>query len=211
MEYISCDKMCVFNVCTTLYFDLLESRHDIHYNETLKFHVETVKCQTEAATYADDFNKQIKQKRNNNASLASVPRINVLHAEVYRLKSASSPGGFRYLAVEQELKGEYEKYNNNDGWVNQSDCVKCQVAQAFSHFTYESSNQQKMVVDIQGASIGSISSMCMYTDPQIHSVEKAFGRADRGINGFKSFFRTHKCNHLCRELGLPTRSSSSSL
>lgn len=188
---------------------ILESRHDIHYNERLKFHVETVKCQTEAATYADDFNKQIKKKRNNNASLASVPRINVLAAEVYRLKSASSPGGFRYLAVEQELKGEYEKYNNNDGWVNQSDCVKCQVAQAFSHFTYESSNQQKMVVDIQGASIGSISSMCMYTDPQIHSVEKAFGRADRGTNGFKSFFRTHKCNHLCRELGLPSRSSSS--
>lgn len=65
------------------------------------------------------------------SQLADIPRINVLRAEVYRLKAPNFPGGFRYLAVENELPGEYEKWNNNDGFVNKSDCLKCKVAQAF--------------------------------------------------------------------------------
>ena len=66
-------------------------------------------------------------------SLADVPRIDFLRAEVYRLKARSCPGGFRYLAVENHLEGNYEKWNNNDGFVNQSDCIKCKVAQAFRY------------------------------------------------------------------------------
>ena len=56
-----------------------------------------------------------------------------------------------------------------------------------------------MVVDIQGS--GNLNT-CMYTDPQLHSVEKDFGRADRGSSGFDKFFSSHKCNFICRELGL---------
>lgn len=73
-----------------------------------------------------------------------------------------------------------------------------------SHFSYENSDQQKMVVDIQGSGN---SNQCIYTDPQLHSVKKEFGRADRGKVGIDKFFSTHKCNFICQELGLPVRSS----
>jgi len=52
-----------------------------------------------------------------------------------------------------------------------------------------------MVVDIQGADFS-------YTDPQLHSVAKEFGRADRGDSGIRDFFKTHKCNDICRKHGL---------
>jgi hypothetical protein len=50
---------------------------------------------------------------------------------LYRLKAPSYPGGYRYLAVENELPGTYQKWNNNDGYVNRSDCIDNEVAQAF--------------------------------------------------------------------------------
>lgn len=191
-----------------------ESRHDIKYNERLRFHLETVKCQNQASMFANHFNKRIKAIRSERGALESVPRIAFLHAEVYRLNAPNQPGGFRYLAVEHELKGEYKKFNNNDGWINPIDCMKCKVAHAFSHFSYEHSNQQQMVVDIQGSSTAERKSMfesssvdvCAWTDPQIHSTDKVFGRADRGKVGFDKFFLTHKCNFICQELGLPRRS-----
>ena len=55
------------------------------------------------------------------------------------------------------------------------------------------------MVDIQGA--GSV-----YTDPQLHSVAKKYGRADRGTLGIAKFFQTHKCNDFCQMLELPDRS-----
>ena len=68
-----------------------------------------------------------------------------------------------------------------------------------SHFSFERSKQKEIVVDIQGS--GST-----YTDPQLHSTEKKYGRADRGTVGFSKFFATHKCNNFCRMLDLPDRS-----
>ena len=56
-----------------------------------------------------------------------------------------------------------------------------------------------MVVDIQGDKY-------MYTDPQLHSRKMEFGRADRGLSGFKDFFKTHKCNTICKALQLKDRS-----
>lgn len=71
-----------------------------------------------------------------------------------------------------------------------------------SHFSYERSDRREMVVDIQGTGY-------TYTDPQLHSHGKEFGRADRGSSGFKDFFKSHKCNSMCTKLGLPNRSPAS--
>jgi Alpha-kinase family len=68
-----------------------------------------------------------------------------------------------------------------------------------SHFSYECSKKEELVVDIQGSGFE-------FTDPQLHSKDKQFGRADRGESGFQDFFRTHKCNYICQELGLKDRS-----
>ena len=187
-----------------------ESRHDINYHERLKFHVEGCKCQARATVYAKAFNNRIKkckkQKRAGqwNSRLDELSPINVLHAEVYRLKDTASPGGFRYLAVEREMKkGEYQKWNSNNGYVNPKKCQHNDVSQAFSHFSYEHSQEKEMVVDVQGSGY-------TFTDPQLHSKEKGYGRADRGNSGFKDFFKSHQCNWICCEIGLTNRSTHNS-
>ena len=42
------------------------------------------------------------------------------------------------------------------------------------------------------------------TDPVIHHVSssKMYGKTDKGKAGIKEFFATHKCNPICRQLGL---------
>lgn len=156
---------------------------------------------------AKSFRRSIAKssEKDPNSPLYAVPEVHVLRASVFRLKAPTHPGGFRYLAVEEKLEGAYEKWNNNDGFVNQSDDLKCKVAQAFSHFSYEKSNQQELIVDIQGCGG---SKKCVYTDPALHSVTNVYGKSDRGPAGMQKFFRTHKCNFICRGLGLPQRSES---
>lgn len=66
---------------------------------------------------------------------------------------------------------------------------------SISHYTFEKSKGKEMVVDIQGSGY-------TYTDPQLHSLDKSYGRADRGQVGFDKFFSTHKCNAICMSLGL---------
>ena len=67
--------------------------------------------------------------------------------------------------VENFIEGHYVKYNSNSGFVleDETQAIKRQTPQAFSHFTFERSGHEIMVVDIQG--VGDL-----YTDPQIHTV-----------------------------------------
>ena len=102
-----------------------ESRHDIKYQERLKFHFETAKCQAKAQTYAKAFNKKLKKGK------VAVERIQFLKTEVYRLKDSNYPGGFRYLGVEDEMKGDYVKWNGNNGYVKDDGSLQCHMAHAF--------------------------------------------------------------------------------
>mmetsp|Transcript_6504 Transcript_6504/g.13578 ORF Transcript_6504/g.13578 Transcript_6504/m.13578 type:complete len:354 (-) Transcript_6504:1128-2189(-) len=195
-------RMTEETVDGTRYFVGKESRHVVPYNQRLKFHCETSSCQATSATYAKEFNKALIEAKRSfpNAVLQQLTDVTVLVAEVYRLKDVSFSGGYRYLAVESEMKGTYEKYNSNNGYVIKSNSPEALVAQSFSHFSYEHSGQNEMVVDIQGSGF-------TYTDPQLHSKEKLYGRADRGTSGFDDFFKTHRCNCICEALGLQKRSS----
>ena len=41
-------------------------------------------------------------------------------------------------------------------------------------------------------------------DPQIHSIEgKGFGIGNIGREGMEAFIKSHKCNRICKKLGLP--------
>jgi len=55
------------------------------------------------------------------------------------------------ITVEKYLEGEFQKYINNTGDVFGGSELTMK-AEAFSHFTYQKSGQQLMVVDIQGVS-----------------------------------------------------------
>ncbi|CCI45274.1 unnamed protein product [Albugo candida] len=96
--------------------------------------------------------------------------------------------------VEPYIAGEYQKHNNNFGYVSE---LERNTPQAFSHFTYEISGHQMLIVDIQG--VGD-----HYTDPQIHTRRgKEFGKGNLSLRGFARFLESHRCNAICRYLKLP--------
>eukprot|EP00039_Didymoeca_costata_P032769 m.39318 g.39318 ORF g.39318 m.39318 type:complete len:383 (-) comp9535_c0_seq1:1372-2520(-) len=102
--------------------------------------------------------------------------------------------GSPYFHVERYIVGDYVKYNSNAGFVQVGDEAGASghlraTPQAFSHYTYEVSGKQKMVVDMQGV-------QDFFTDPQIHSYCKEYGGGDLGALGFAHFFRSHICNSL---------------
>jgi len=107
--------------------------------------------------------------------------------------------GGQVCAVERFISGPYRKHNNNYGFVNEDER---NTPQAFSHFSYEVSEKQLLVCDIQGVAD-------LYTDPQIHTVvgddkvDRPFGKGNLGQRGIDQFLKTHRCNPICRYLKLP--------
>ncbi len=113
---------------------------------------------------------------------------------------------------EDIIEAEHSKKSKN-GNYNFAAIQKEFIPQAFSHFTYENSKKHFMVVDLQGVLKENQDGTSVYhlTDPVIHKRRRkksqkfrnwSFGRTDRGEKGMKAFFHTHKCNDLCRLLGL---------
>jgi len=137
-----------------------------------------------AESYAQEFNRECSKK-------CLAYNVGFVPVSVLHLKT---PEGRRLIYnVEPMLKGHYLKHNDNDGHVE----TELLLPQAFSHYTYERSNNLLVVVDIQG--VGSF-----YTDPQIHSFDgEGFGLGNMGQEGLTKFLKTHECNDICRLLELP--------
>ena len=106
--------------------------------------------------------------------------------------------------VQQYIGKDLLKFNNNYGWVNKTD--KSDLAQAFTHFTYEYSRGTVMVVDIQGLQKKSETAgeTLVLTDPAVHSsiYRNRFGETNFGKLGMTKFFKTHECNSICEKLKL---------
>ena len=87
------------------------------------------------------------------------------------------------LKMEHFIEGDYVKFNSNSGFVSE-DCRR--TPQAFSHFTFDVSGHEKMIVDIQGVND-------LWTDPQIHSANGLdYGDGNLGLRGMALFFLSHK-------------------
>lgn len=140
-----------------------------------------VEMQTLAKHYAKLFNEYRPPKR-----------VNFVKAWILQLDERE---GKPLCGVERFIDGPYRKHNNNWGFVSEDER---NTPQAFSHFTYECSNHQILICDIQGVSD-------CYTDPQVHSVDKeGFGKGNLGQRGIDKFLQTHRCNAICRFLKLPS-------
>ena len=134
---------------------------------------------------------------------------------MFRIRDNLVSGGFRYLSAEPFMQGKFTKFNGNNGYIfnpRNQPALSCEkdgrksialyndLAQAFSHWTYQytlACREHVLVCDIQGDG-------CTYTDPTICSGkrESCYGKSNMGVKGFENFFRTHKCNDICRKLKL---------
>ncbi|CAG9465141.1 unnamed protein product [Pedinophyceae sp. YPF-701] len=156
--------------------------------------------QAVAEAFAQEFNRRVQP--------LGFPTVAFLPVGVVSCAGAAARVGGRpqrVLALEPELRGQYVKYNTNDGSVvgDAASSSAGGVAQAFSHFTYEASGRQLVVCDIQG--VGTC-----FTDPQVHSRDgQGFGAGNLGDRGLRAFAATHRCAGVCRAMGLvPARSET---
>ena len=246
---------------------------DGDYNSKLAYHEEFARTQTLASQFAGKFNVALDSLVDHFDSrfhpwLKRMPRMRFLKPMVVEAFVGSDGGKTRNILIEEQLEGEYKKFNNNMGWHDGKKAVAAgdvqgqgdvggeldviaegseeedepddddegddlfhanqtgpeygeynairneDFPQAFSHFSYEKSKKQLMVVDLQGIFRENPDGTSEYvlTDPAIHKRKRSkrsnklagwtFGRTDRGEKGMKAFFDTHVCTDACRLLGL---------
>jgi len=102
--------------------------------------------------------------------------------------------------LENYEKG-FKKWTNNTSFVNKDSYSETIVA--FSHWTYEKTGGYLMICDLQGVQENGT---YVLTDPAMHCVDVLrFGTTNLGTDGMKKFFKTHRCNDVCRKLGLKPR------
>ncbi|EPB70270.1 hypothetical protein ANCCEY_10637 [Ancylostoma ceylanicum] len=140
---------------------------------------EDVKLQMDAKLWAEEFNRYDPPKKIDIVQMCVLEMIDMPSEPLFHL--------------EHFIEGDYIKYNSNSGFVSD---VARKTPQAFSHFTFERSGHQMIVVDIQG--VGDL-----YTDPQIHTVVGTdYGDGNLGTRGMALFFHSHLCNDICHSLCL---------
>ena len=127
-----------------------------------------------------------------------------------------------FATQESCLKGNFVKFNNNTGLAIPNptpDGVDHSTVQAFSHWTHFISGRRMLVVDCQGV-FDAAEGQFVLTDPAIHSLndepkqsqklqqqeqqkqQQRFGVTNLGELGMEQFFKTHRCNSICKALGL---------
>uniref|UniRef100_A0A1A8C7X3 non-specific serine/threonine protein kinase n=1 Tax=Nothobranchius kadleci TaxID=1051664 RepID=A0A1A8C7X3_NOTKA len=108
----------------------------------------------------------------------------------------------QWFAIEECITGEFRKFNNNNGDEIVPTNLLEETMLAFSHWTYEYTRGELLVLDLQG--VGEV-----LTDPSViksgekGSYDMIFGPANLGDDAIRNFRAKHHCNSCCRKLKLP--------
>ncbi|XP_019372995.1 PREDICTED: transient receptor potential cation channel subfamily M member 6 isoform X3 [Gavialis gangeticus] len=107
----------------------------------------------------------------------------------------------QWLTIEKYMTGKFRKYNNNNGDEITPGNLLEEMMLAFSHWTYEYTRGELLVLDLQGVGEN-------LTDPSVikpdhkRSGGMVFGPANLGEVAIKNFIAKHHCNSCCRKLKL---------
>ena len=131
-----------------------------------------------------------------------------------------------YFSIEDFIEGSFQKWINNAGAINE-DIYSCTLGKlfnyfvfyllwekhltdkfetykidAFSHWTYQATEEYLIVNDLQGMIVDN--KEYILTDPALTSPEgfDRFSNTNLGIKGIEKFFTSHQCNHFCKHLEL---------
>lgn len=153
-----------------------------------KRYMEVSETQKIATSYATQYNCEKPH---------GTPKIYFLNVDVLDFGKKASQ---RWYTMEKYMEGEYEKFNNNTGWVSHYRDPVSDTVQAFSHYTWVKSGKKLVICDLQGwRTEGGL----FLTDPAIHSEEYLrYGRTNLGPKGITRFFQTHNCNDICGMMNL---------
>ena len=103
-----------------------------------------------------------------------------------------------FYVIEELLEGKFVKYNNNFEYVSNEESLENKIAQCFSHWSFIYSKEKYLIHDLQGVGL-------VFTDVQVTTLEnnfKMFGTGNLSLQGIFGFLNMHKCNELCKILGL---------
>lgn len=104
--------------------------------------------------------------------------------------------GDKYGVMETFIEGEYTKYTNNATYITSETSELHLKIISFGHWSYQHTKGNIMITDLQG-------SQSLLTDPTLHTLSRYFRSfGDFGSDGYAKFFIVHKCNKICKRLGL---------
>ena len=170
---------------------LKENKSDTYF----KRYLENYHAHLTALVYAKQFNRD---------KPSTAESLKFVSPSLLEIKEDSK---WRHFCVEPYIEGAYQKFNSNAGYVAESSQIN-DVLQAFSHYTWQKSGKRLIVCDLQGVVT---ESGILLTDPSIHSCNEEllrYGATNLGSKGIETFFATHTCNTVCKEMKLQPYSSS---
>ena len=127
----------------------------------------------------------------------------VLYGETLKYKKVfmGKMEGGEIVTIEEFIEEGFTKYINNNGELSVSDSEILKKAESLAHFSYERSEKELMILDMQGSGYHLF-------DPEIASKtlmeddEVLFSTGNLSTTAINNFVSVHKCNVYCNLLCL---------